>query len=1029
MDTPRIIAMSEPLALNHPASPLLKFDLEARRSLARSGADPVLTPFAALADGLARELEPLEHGALPIPERKARLTRFGGRCPQHGTLLEFDPWQPHAHWCLRCGRPYHDVTHDEWWAMGAQLWTAERAVHAAALYALRGEPRHGALAARILHAYTERYHQWPNADNVLGPSRPFFSTYLESIWLLNLCHAVALLESVPGDWSSTDASALRERVLAPSAALIEGYHEGGSNRQVWNEVALSSAWCLLGREREVRGRLDRDGGLRWHIRHGLDDNGAWYEGENYHLFAHRGLWYGVQLMRALDEPLAPDLNARYTAGFVAPFAGLLPDETFPSRRDSQYASSIRQWRTAEWCELGWAHSHDARIAAVLSRLYDGTRPRRETGRSCSMADAERNGPATALTRADLSWRALLMADPMPAPTTGMPLASVCLPAQGLSVIRRDAGRTYVALEGGELGGGHGHPDQLALTLQTDGARWLDDPGTGSYVEPTLRWYRSTLAHAAPLFDRTSQRPVPARLIAFSDREGHTDGMGWIAKRVDGIAPGVSAERTIIVGDGYLVDVLEWNAESCTVIELPIAGHAEPQDAVDDVGDTTAAIAPSTVARGDQLEAFLEAVRERPLYGTVALRAAPTYADVTGATAQVGGLGTSARVWYAVHAERPDEPATLVTANVPAAPWRGQVERRWIRASGTAGRIVGVWSWPTALQPDGGVASVQLWPAQMPCARVTTIDGAVDLHQRDAVLSGAAPHGPQPRGWHVTRVTASGQRVIELAAIDPAMIDPAMIDPATIDPSTAVSAPDRSSHRAQQPTPVRPTIAVARVNEAAAAGAPGSLIVGATPLELGESHYVRTEPTWAEAGSPTAFVQLAVSGDELIVDVTARTGTIVVQPHARDNPLDNELDDVNADGLLWQWRDPASRTGEWSSSAVHVPAPDGDARAMPMSGRSTPLVGGSIMPRVTWRPCADGWAMRLRWTRSTLPDDVTGRLAFELRVNERPAHRERRRGQLVLSGGGVVEYPAGQRATALHGVLLQLPPHPDQTTRR
>ena len=138
------------------------------------------------------------------------------------------------------------------------------------------------------------------------------------------------------------------------------------------------------------------------------------------------------------------------------------------------------------------------------------------------------------------------------------------------MIRRDSGRTYVALEGGQLGGGHGHPDQLALTLQTGDARWLEDPGTGSYVEAELTWYRSTLAHAAPLFDRRSQAPVAATLVAFEDR----GDFGWMVKRVDGIADGVQVERTIVVGDGYLIDMLEWQSDDRHMIELPIAGKAD-----------------------------------------------------------------------------------------------------------------------------------------------------------------------------------------------------------------------------------------------------------------------------------------------------------------------------------------------------------------------------------------------------------------------------------------------------------------------
>ena len=44
-------------------------------------------------------------------------------------------------------------------------------------------------------------------------------------------------------------------------------------------------------------------------------------------------------------------------------------------------------------------------------------------------------------------------------------------------------------------------------LGREAARWLDDPGTGSYVSRTLHWYRSTLAHAAPLVDERSQPRV------------------------------------------------------------------------------------------------------------------------------------------------------------------------------------------------------------------------------------------------------------------------------------------------------------------------------------------------------------------------------------------------------------------------------------------------------------------------------------------------------------------------------------------
>jgi hypothetical protein len=444
------------------------------------------------------------------------------------------------------------------------------------VYALRGDPRHADLAVRILAEFADRYDQWPNRDNVLGPTRPFFSTYLESIWLLNLCHALDLLDASLAPGADRVGAQLRDRLIAPSASLIASYHEGTSNRQVWNDVAVLSAFRVLHDQRAFERRLEADQQLLTLLDQGLLADGTWYEGENYHLFAHRGLWYGMQLLAAAELTLPAPLGERYASGFVTPFLGMLPDETIPSRRDSQYAVSIRQWRFAEWCELGYAYRADPRLAGVLSRLYDGSITRHSTARARSTADAERNEAPSSLSRADLSWRSVLMASAQPVPPASWAPESALLPLQGLAVLRREQGRAYVALEGGHSGSGHGHPDRLALSLQTGRERWLQDPGTGSYVERTLHWYRSTVAHHAPLVNGASQPPAMATLLAFEDR----GGMGWVRKRAT-IGPGIRATRTVVAAECYCVDVLDWErdvdesaaAPHAITITLPICGDA------------------------------------------------------------------------------------------------------------------------------------------------------------------------------------------------------------------------------------------------------------------------------------------------------------------------------------------------------------------------------------------------------------------------------------------------------------------------
>ena len=130
---------------------LLPFDVAERRRATAPG-----TSLGAIADGLARELAPWLSVGLPIPTGKARLTRIGGRCPAHGSLLEFDPASPWAHRCASCHRLYEAREHHDWWVMGAHLFAAERVVHAAALYLLREDPAHRAVAVRTLRDLAAR---------------------------------------------------------------------------------------------------------------------------------------------------------------------------------------------------------------------------------------------------------------------------------------------------------------------------------------------------------------------------------------------------------------------------------------------------------------------------------------------------------------------------------------------------------------------------------------------------------------------------------------------------------------------------------------------------------------------------------------------------------------------------------------------------------------------------------------------------------------------------------------------------------
>jgi len=527
--------------------------VQERRAAARGGLAP-------LCDSLMRELEPLLGASLYIPEEKALLSRAGGRCEADGSQLEFDPWSPHEHVCPMCGRTYSGESYHRAWITWYQLWLAERALQAALFHVLRGEPRHAELSRRILTSLATRYLSYPNRDNVLGPTRLFFSTYLESIWLLQICLAADCLRA------SGDAATfvtVRDRIVAPSSALIAEFDEGMSNRQVWNNAALLASATLTGDSALAARAVGGASGLLRHLEHGLLGDSSWYEGENYHLFALRGLWYGVTMLEASAESLPTHLRERFDRAFAIPFVTALPDFTFPSRKDSQYAVSLRQWRIAEMAELGFARRPDPIVGAALARLYDPAEPRCDTGRSRSAADVERNGPPSGLRRSDLGWRSLLHARPeLPALLPASP-RSALLESQGYAVFRREDD-VYVGFEFGQSGGGHGHPDRLNVTLYQGDVRWLDDLGTGSYVDPSLHWYRSTLAHNAPLVNDRSQPLRDGTLVAYDEREA----LGWIVGELTLPEDDAVLERTVVVAPDYFIEELTWTAKRPIRVDVP-----------------------------------------------------------------------------------------------------------------------------------------------------------------------------------------------------------------------------------------------------------------------------------------------------------------------------------------------------------------------------------------------------------------------------------------------------------------------------
>ncbi len=921
----------------------------ARRAVAAGGLAP-------LAGSLAADLERALDAQLHVPREKAVLSRTGGSCEHDGSPLAFDPWSPHEHRCPACGQVHRGALHDRWWLYPYQLWLAERAVHGAALFAVRGDERHARFAADLLAQYAAAYLEYPNRDNVLGPGRPFFSTYLESIWLLQLCVALDLLETAG---APVDGAAVRERIIEPSSALIASYDEGLSNRQVWNNAALLAARRMLGDEHALDSVVYGPSGLLAHLEDALLDDGTWYEGENYHQFAHRGLWYGVLLAGCAGRELPESAVARFDAGFAATFATALPDLTLPARKDSQYATSLRQWRFAEHCELGLARHDDHGLRAMLAQLYDpgAPVPDGDPGRASASAEAERNARPVRLTRADLGWKSLLFAREQLPPADERGLRSVLLPGQGIAVFRRERGRVYAALDYGQSGGGHGHPDRLNVLLSVGATRWLDDLGTGSYVDPSLHWFRSTLAHNAPLVDGHSQWRVDGVLEAFDER----DGAGWVQAQAR-IWPDVAVQRTLVVMSGYCIDQMRWRAGHAATVALPLHCDAE-------LGGQLKPVRARYAGAGGLEDGDRFVTTERAYRAAANARVQLSAGDGAGGELRGFARCTMPAHWY--------------TLSGPGQPPGTRRRFHVIESRGAPlGAICTVWGWSRDLE------SVE-WNGD----GVTVLfrDGARHVHR------------PVDGGWHVEVANNGASRYLELDGVISEALPVSVTAERMGTPTFVTAIPEESDVTAEaEPEGYNGLLlSPSRFNAAWWADASPEERLRYAVYHLGAPTYRRSEQTWEEAGRPTARVAVAAAAKLLVVDVQVTTPSPRFVPADAVNPYDNEVPDINGDGVQLYVR-AAENGGAW----VLVPEP----AAKPGTVRARPLDGwGSLrLARTSWRRTREGYELRAEIALRE-PLQVGAEFWLDVLVNETAPDRERRRGQLILSGpDGEFVYLRGDR---------------------
>lgn len=515
--------------------------------------------FAAAWEALAERARGGLAGGIDVPARGGGWTH-DYFCPDHATRLEYDPATPHGHRCPVDGRVFSGEPYDGAWRTLTVTRLTDGLYAAALAWLGSGREDYAAHAGAVLDAFADRYPDYEVHGEHAGQGRCLGQSLDEAVWSVPLARAY---DAVREALAPERRARIEERLLRPAGEHLLGQlWRRTHNIECWHLAGLASLGAVLDEERFIAPALDEQHGLGGQLREGVLADGWWWEGSpTYHFYTLRAVLSLMTALRfrhphLLDQP-------RLRAMLAAPPALARADLSLPATNDGWFAAAEPGFLAshAPLYEIAGALWDDPAYGALLARFYAGPWSRGAGGTPRRAVEALLFGP-----------------DPLP-PAASPATASLAQEASGYAVFRGGAGERerWLLLKYGPHGGGHGHPDKLALDLHAFGRRLSPDLGTPGYGIPMNKtWYRHTLSHNTVLLDMTSQPPATGELICFSPPGEGVGGFGVADARVawpeDAPAPygNAVARRCILWKPGerpYFIDIVRVRCAAPCQIDL------------------------------------------------------------------------------------------------------------------------------------------------------------------------------------------------------------------------------------------------------------------------------------------------------------------------------------------------------------------------------------------------------------------------------------------------------------------------------
>lgn len=463
-------------------------------------------------------------------------------CPECAVQFVYDPRKPRRHLCLECDAVYSGEPFDSAWRWSVNDMLSDAALKLAFRSHLTGGQGEQAeadrdLASRILFTYAERYRHMkpPPLDHPNHPGIVAWSGLDESVWLIRMCWAFALLEETLPEGS---AGQLAQQMFRPGAEhILRVRWPEIHNATNWNNAALATLALVLEDEDLLEVALGGDLGLEPQLTQGVSQDGIWWEGSlSYHYYMLDAVVWTLRILRASGRSF--DDGGILKRMFLAPILISFPDLKLPAVNDCWYFIGLQQRvghgipEADGFYETAYGWMRDPVFAWVLQQNYED-RPR-----NCfeALLDGAREIPSGK----EPEWKSLHMED------------------LGFAVLRggdRKNG-SHLIFKAGPDGGVHGHHDQLRIQLFAHGSPWLPDLGTPGYgIELNDTWYQQTASHATALVDGLSQPLAEGRIDYYysDDRYSVCDAsVSWD----EGAYAGVEMRRILLWRDHYFVDLLQ-----------------------------------------------------------------------------------------------------------------------------------------------------------------------------------------------------------------------------------------------------------------------------------------------------------------------------------------------------------------------------------------------------------------------------------------------------------------------------------------